>query len=151
MRCSRLEVTRFICCTLLGVAQLRLVHASPDAPALDIYVDGQRLITAMRFTDATSYVSPPASNHSVQVFATTTGSAATALVATTVDFQDGVAYTIVVADRLARLGAVVLTDNLATIVGAQSYIRVIHASPDAPAVADVAVAGGPVAYRNPPF
>jgi len=46
---------------------------------------------------------------------------------------------------------VVLSDSLASSAGAQSYIRVVHASPDAPSVADAAVAGGPVAYRNLPF
>lgn len=168
---SQLKLARFMCYTLLGVllllplgavaapagsatagtAQLRLVHASPDAPALDVYVDGQRLITALKFTDATTYVSLPAGSHAVQVFASAAGQAAGALVATTVEFQDGIAYTLVAADRLARLGTVVFTDNLAESAGVQSYIRVIHASPDAPDVADVAVAGGPVAYRNLPF
>lgn len=137
--------------TRAGTAQLRLIHASPDAPAIDVYVDGQRLTTALKFTDATTYVSFPSGSHTVQVFSATAGPASQALLAASVEFNEGVAYTIVAADRLAQLGAVVLTDNLAVGSGEQAYIRLIHASPDAPSVADVAVAGGPIAYRNLPF
>ncbi len=45
------------------MAQLRLVHASPDAPALDVYIDGQRVTTALKFADAKAYVSLLAGSH----------------------------------------------------------------------------------------
>lgn len=134
-----------------GTAMLRLVHASPDAPALDISVDGQRVATALRFADATTYATVPAGTRAVQVFSTSAGPGALALISTSVELREGLAYTIVAADRLAQIGAVVLTDDLITDVGDQSYLRLVHGSPDAPPVADVAVVGGPVALRNLAF
>jgi hypothetical protein len=134
-----------------GTALLRLVHASPDAPALDVYIDQQRVTTALKFADATTYVAVPSGSRAVQVLAAGAGAGTKALIATNVDLQEGLAYTIVAADRLAQIGAVVLTDDLTSDPGSKAYLRLVHASPDAPAVADVAVAGGPVALRNLPF
>src|SRR4051794_40548038 len=65
-----------------GTSLLRLVHASPASPALDVYIDQQRVTTALKFADATTYVAVPSGSHSVQVLAAGAGAGTKALIAT---------------------------------------------------------------------
>ncbi len=131
-------------------AMVRVVHASPDAPAVDVYVDGQRAISNLRYTEGTGYTMLPEGQHQVQVFAAGTGPGGTAVIAAQVTLQGGRAYTIVAANVLAKIEPLVIPDDLTPPAAGKAHIRVIHAAPDAPAV-DVAVQGGPVPFRNAAF
>lgn len=131
---------------------LRVVHASPGAPPVEVYLDGQRLITAPQFTEATPYTAVPVGAHRVQVFAAGADPAGAVFFDTSVNLQDGQAYTVVATDVVTRMEPVLLTDLLVPPVADKAYVRLFHASPDAPAVADIAVAGGgPVVFRNVAF
>jgi len=130
---------------------LRLVHASSDAPAIDVYVNGQKVTTAPQFAAVTPYTVVPAGASSVQVLAAGAGPGGQTFLATDVDFQAGQAYTIVAADRVGRMAPVILTDTRGQAADDQAHVRLVHVSPDAPSVADVAVVGGPVIARNLPF
>ncbi|WP_254765167.1 DUF4397 domain-containing protein [Natrinema marinum] len=50
-----------------GSALVRLVHASPDAPAVDVYADGELVFEDVAFTDSTDYVPVPAGARTVSV------------------------------------------------------------------------------------
>lgn len=130
---------------------LRIVHASSDAPAIDVYVNGQRVTTAPAFAAVTPYTVVPAGAASVQVLAAGAGPGGQTFLSTNLDLLPGEAYTIVAADRAVRMAPVILTDTRAQAADGQAHVRLVHVSPDAPPVADVAVVGGPVIARNLPF
>ena len=48
--------------------RVRIMHASPDTPAVDIFVDGAKAVTALAFPKDTGYVTLPAGTHNVKVF-----------------------------------------------------------------------------------
>ena len=131
-------------------AMLRVVHASPDAPAVDIYLNGQKAIEGLKFTEATPYTTVPGGSYRVQVFPAGAGPSGRAVIDANVTVRDDMAYTIVAANRLSNIEALVLNDNLATPAAGKAHVRVVHAAPDAPAV-DVAVAGGPTVFQNAAF
>ena len=54
----------------------------------------------------------------------------------------GQAYTVAAVGTLATIKPAILQDNLAAPAAGKAHVRVVHASPDAPAV-DVKVKGGP--------
>jgi hypothetical protein len=130
---------------------LRVVHASSDAPALDVYVDGQRVTTAPEFGAVTPYTTVPVGNSTVQVLAAGAGPGGVAFLSTQVDLREGGAYTIVAADRIGQMVSVALSDTLSAATDGKAHVRLVHVSPDAPRIADVAVVGGPVVARNLPF
>lgn len=130
---------------------LRLVYAAPNGPAVDIYVDGQRKTTASQFGEITPYITIAPGAHRIQVFAASAGPAAAALLDTQATFQSGQAYSVLATDRVERMSAVVLNDALTVEPGGSAYVRLVHLSPDAPPVADVAVSGGATIARNLPF
>ena len=46
--------------------RVRVMHASPDTPPVDILVDGQKAVTALAFPKDTGYVTLPAGAHNVK-------------------------------------------------------------------------------------
>lgn len=125
-----------------ATGRVRVMHASPDTPAVDIFVDGQKAVTALAFPKDTGYVSLPAGKRNVKVFVSpSTGSGTPALQAD-LDVVAGKDYTVLAVGEVGKntLALLPLEDNNALPAAGNAHIRLIHASPDAPAV-DVVVAG----------
>jgi hypothetical protein len=129
-------------------ARVRVVHASPDAPAVDILVDGQKAFSNISFKTITPYAALAPGSHQVQVVAA--GTNGPAVINTTLNLSPNTDYTVVASGTLANIAPLVLTDNNAAPPAGQAKIRLVHAAPNAPAV-DVAVAGGPVLFSNIAF
>lgn len=121
-------------------AWVRVVHASPDAPNVDIWVDGDRVLTDVPFTAVSDYLELPGGTYNVQV--TATGDTSPVIDAD-LTLVAGTTYTVAATGLLADIAPVVLTDDTATLAD-QAKLRIFHASPSAPASVDIAVAGGPV-------
>lgn len=133
-------------------AYLRIVHASPDAPTVEAYLDGQQVVSALKFTTASPYVSVSAGSHRLQAMAAGSGPGGKGLIDTTIDLQSGQAYTVVAADTQVKMTSIVVSDITATVPDNKSAVRLFHASPDAPSVADIALAGGgAVVFKNVAF
>ncbi len=122
--------------------RVRVMHASPDAPAVDIFVDGAKAVTALAFPSNTPYVSLPAGGHTVEVFVSPSDGSGDPVLSAILDVQAGKDYTVLAVGTLAggNLGLEVFEDNNATPAAGNAHVRLIHASPDAPPV-KVAVAG----------
>ena len=144
------------CVTVLGLGQpggacVRVVHASPDAPAVDIYVgdNAQPVVTNLAFGTATEFAALPAGDQQVRI--TETGTAVDqAVVDQTVSLGAGRAYLIAATDVLESIGAEVDEVDLSPVTGGQARLRVNHTAPDAGTV-DVRVAGGPVLVEGLEF
>ncbi|MEN9933888.1 MAG: hypothetical protein RLZZ387_467 [Chloroflexota bacterium] len=123
-----------------GTAKVRVVHASPDAPAVDVWVNGQKTLTNVPFFTASNYLDLPAGSYDIMVVPA--GATEPAVIdAKGVTIEAGKAYTIAATGNLADIEPTILIDNLATPAAGQAHVRVIHFSPDAPAV-DIRVKGG---------
>lgn len=132
-------------------SRVRVVHASPDAPAVDVYADGTKVLSDVAFKDASDYLSVPGGAHNFEVFAAGADPASDApVIAADATLEAGTDYTIVAVGELAEIRPVVLTDDNSSPAAGQAHVRVVHASPDAPAV-DVAVQDGPVLFSNLAF
>ena len=121
-------------------AMVRVVHASPDAPNVDVWVDGETVLTNVPFTAVSDYLSVPAGTYNVQV--TATGDT-TPVIEADLEFAAGTATTIAAYGLVADITAAVFTDDI-TIADGQAKLRAIHLSPSAPADVDIAVTGGDV-------
>lgn len=133
----------------MQMASVRVVHASPDAPAVDVLVDGNRAITNLAFGQAAGYVDLAAGSHQVAVVPTGAGPEA-AVIQATLELAAGRAYTVMAVGQLAQIEPLVLSDDRAAPMGSTAKVRFVHTAPDAPAV-DIAVTGGPVLFSNVPF
>ncbi len=82
--------------------RVRVMHASPDTPAVDIFVDGAKAVTALAFPNNTPYVTLPAGGHNVKVFVSPSdGTGAPALEAT-LDIGTGKDYSVLAVGELEQ-------------------------------------------------
>ena len=137
---------------LLGTANVRVAHASPDAPNVDVYVDDERVLLDVPFRAVSDYLAVPEGARAVRI--TAAGDADTVAFDGELELaaRD---YTVAAIGELqgedTEFRPVVLEDDNSEIGGDQARLRVLHASPDAPAV-DVTAAGGDVVlFDGVPF
>jgi len=131
-----------------GKAMVRVVHASPDAPAVDVWVNGAVAFSNAPFKGITGYAALDPASYKVQV--TPTGASTPVVIDATLDLAADTDYTVVAVGQLAAIEPLVLVDNNSTPAAGKAHVRFVHASPDAPAV-DIAVKGGPVLFSNVAF
>lgn len=120
-------------------AMVRVLHASPDAPAVDVYLDGSKVsaLTNVPFGVISGYLPVPAGAHNVKVYAT--GTTTGAVIDANVTVAAGQSYTIAATGAVASITAQVIQDE-PTPACSTAQVRVIHFSADAPAV-DIATTG----------
>jgi hypothetical protein len=136
-----------------NASYLRVVHASPDAPAVDIYVDNESVLTGVEFGDTSEYLTLPGGSYNVTV--------------TVADDPDNVVFQGPVtldprsANTVAATGQVteganttflpvLYRDDAAEPEDENAALSVLHLSPDAPAV-DVVTENGTVLADNISF
>ena len=125
-------------------ARVMAVHASPDAPAVDLFVDGTLAGSGLAYPNNTGYLTVTAGTRNVKVNVAGT---TTTVIDANLPVGAGGNYSVFAKGPVSAIGALVLTDDLTTPASGKAHIRFVHLSPDAPAV-DVAVTGGPILFSN---
>lgn len=122
-------------------ARVRAAHLSPDAPNVDVHVDGDPVLEGVPFGAVSEYLDLPVGAHQVTI--------ATADDPDTVVFDEELEvpagdFTLAAVGELAEenraFEVLVLEDDNEPVAEDTARVRLVHASPDAPAV-DVTVAG----------
>lgn len=111
-------------------AMVRVLHASPDAPAVDVKVNDANVLTNVPFKAISSYLPLAAGTYNIKVCATGT---TTCVIDADLTFAANTKYTVAATNVLAGIEAKVLTDAPAPTAGA-AQVRVVHFSADTPAV-----------------
>jgi hypothetical protein len=135
-------------------ASVRVFHGSPDAPAVDVLVDDERVIQSLSYLQSSDYLDVDAGTRNFKVNAANT---TTSVIDVNVPLQEDTKYTVVASNRLANISPLLLVDSDEDPGNNKSNLRVVHNAPSAPAVdvyatapdADLATAE-PV-LRNVPF
>lgn len=132
---------------LAATARVMVVHASPDAPGVDLYVDNARVDSNLTFLESTGYVTVNAGIRNVKV--TVTGTA-TPVIEAPVPVAANAVYSIFAIDSVATLTPLLIVDTLTTPAAGKAHVRFIHLSPDAPPV-DITLESGAVVFGNRAF
>lgn len=116
----------------VDAAQVRVAHMSPDAPDVNVYVDGEPAVEDLAYTDVTPYLELEPDTYQVTINDSDD---------TTTVFDDEVTvdaerYTVAAIGELAddSFAPEIFVDEPDELDPGESQLRVIHASPDAPAV-----------------
>jgi hypothetical protein len=116
-------------------AQVRVVHAVSGAPAVDVYVDGALALSNVPFFALSDYLTVPAGARSVSV--TVTGTTTPIIGPANLSFEAGRSYTVAArgtASNPLSIGVEIYLDDRSTPAAGRARVRVLHLSPDAPAV-----------------
>ena len=133
-------------------SSFRAVHASPDAPNVDILVDGEPAVEDLGYGEVSPYVEVEPGTYQVQV--TATGDPETVVFEEEVEVQEGVtktavAYGVTTGGPDDGFQVDVLEDDLADPGEEMSRVRLFHASPDA-GVINVVATQAPGGGNGPP-
>ncbi|HEX5132721.1 MAG TPA: DUF4397 domain-containing protein [Candidatus Krumholzibacteria bacterium] len=124
-----------------------VIHASPDAPGVDLIVDGKKVGTDLQFPNNTGYVKLNEGTRNVKV--NVTGTTTTAIDADLM-VEAGTYYSVFAVDTVASIEPLVLEDDLTAPAAGKSHVRFVHLSPNAPAV-DITLSDGTVVFGNYAF
>lgn len=118
-------------------ARVRFAHLSPDAPTVDVSVDGSVVLEDVAFGTVGEYLEMPAGRHTVRI--TAAGNDQQTVFDGAVNLTVGTAQTFVVLGELEQnadepIRPLVLNDENDPPDGGTARLRVVHASPDAPTV-----------------
>ena len=120
-------------------AFVRIVHASPAAGDVDVFVDGDQKLSDFAFGTVTDYIPLASGSHQIQVAPAGKGSAA-AVITENLSLKAGTAYTVAaLGTRASGFSLKAFVDTYLVSDG-QAKVRVYHLSPNAGPV-DVAVDG----------
>jgi hypothetical protein len=113
-----------------GKAWVRVLHASPDAPAVDVKANDANILTDVPFGVISDYLPVDAGTYNIKVCAAGT---TTCVIDADLTFADGKKYTVAATNLLASIEAQVLEDAPAEDT-TSTQVRVVHFSADTPAV-----------------
>lgn len=133
-----------------GDARVRVLHASPDAPAVDVYVNGAEAVSNLAFGDITDYLELAPGSYDVAVYPAAANGEGDPVIAATLTLSANTDYTVAAINEVAAIEPLVLIDNNAAPAAGNAHVRFVHLSPDAPAV-DIAAEGAGVVIPDTAF
>ena len=128
-------------------ACVRVVHAAPGSPVVDLYVNGSLASTGLGYAAATAFLAIPAGD-SVKFQTTATGgSLDNTLTSDSISLDAGQAYQFVVTGEPTDLKLTQMRLDLSPLPAGQSRVRLVNASPDAGSI-DLTIKDGNALITN---
>lgn len=127
---------------------VRVLHAVPDAPNVDVYANGAMIIEDIAFGEWTDYFMVPEGTYELTVYATGTFNNPVASNMLTV--QEDSMITVAAAGTLSDIELLTIPDANSTMISDKAMVRFLHLSPNAPAV-DITLPDGTVIFSNDSF
>lgn len=128
--------------------KLMAVHASPDAPGVDLLIDNTvQNSAALTFPNNTAYLQAQTGSRNVKINVNGTS---TSVINANLTIEQNKNYSVFAIDSVSSIEPLVLTDDLTAPASGKAHVRFVHLSPNAPAV-DVALQGGAVLFGDYTF
>jgi len=113
-------------------AQLRVIHGSPDAPPVNIKVDGEVAISDLDYAESTGYVSVEALvPYDIAVEGIIPGGNQDVITVDDFELAEGDRTTVIAVDPVADIEPLVVSESAAEPAGDEVALTVVHASPAA--------------------
>lgn len=127
---------------------VRILHASPDAPAVDVYASGKLIASDLKYKEFTPYLSLIPGKYSILVYPA--GTKTTPVINTSIDVIPGGNYTVAATGLLKNIKPLVIPDTASPMQPGRTQVKFVHLSPNAPMV-DITLPDGTILFRNIEF
>jgi hypothetical protein len=128
-------------------SQLMIVHASPNAPNVDVRINNNVALRDVAYPNNSNYTSVNSGSTNIKISPVGT---TTFVIDATVNLETNKSYSVFAVDSVNKIKATVVSDDLTAPASGKAHVRFFHFSANAPAV-DIAVTGGPVLFSNRTF
>lgn len=112
-------------------ASVRVVHASPDAPAVDVLVDGTQVLDGVPYAAASGYLKVTPGTRSIRVEPVGSN---TAVIDADLPLAEGEERTVIAANLVASIEPLVLADTNTAPAAGNIRLRLVHGAPAAGSV-----------------
>lgn len=127
----------------LADASVRVIHASPDAPAVDIQLGGSTAVSDLDYGEASGAIAARPGTLNVTVVGRLPGAARPAVIGPAdIALAAGGAYAVLAVGDVAAIEPLVVTRETSAVPASSARLQVVHAAPAAPAVAVYVTAPG---------
>ncbi|MEH7113492.1 DUF4397 domain-containing protein [Neobacillus niacini] len=124
--------------------KVRFLHTSPDAPDVDIYINGQMKVKHLPFKVASNYLPLKPGKHHIDIYPT--GNSVDSVLNKKITIDPGKSYTLAIIDSVKKMRLLpYLTQP--EVPPNESKIRFLHLSPDTGTL-DIAVKDRDVVFPN---
>ncbi len=119
-----------------AVAEIRVLHLSPDAPNVDVYVngDGTPAIVDLAFELGTAYIELPPDTYTFDVAPTGTSIDDSVLTVADLQLDEDMRYSAVAYDFVDNITALALVDDEADIDAGETRLQISHTAAGVPEV-----------------
>lgn len=118
---------------------IRILHSSPDAPGVDIYVNENLIARNLIYKEFSPYIPIVGGLYNVRAYPT--GTKTNPVIDQNINIPPSSIFTIAVTGRLAEIGLTLVPEPPIKRLPSETFIRFVHLSPDAPHV-DVTLPDG---------
>lgn len=127
--------------------RVRFVHASFNAPNVDVYINGVRVLKDFAYKDVSNYLAIPAGKHQIDVYPA--GNTVSTVLSRKIIVEQGKVYSFFITGDVKNVKWLALEDDF-RIPRGETKVRFVHLSHDAPPV-DIAVNNRDVLFPNLAF
>ncbi len=127
---------------------IRVLHAIPNVPAVDVYANGMPIARNLTYRDFTEYQGVPAGVYNIEVFIV--GRMDVPVIRATINLPDRSIFTIAAVGLLPNISLLPILEPKMIIPPGMTMIRFSHLSPTTPAV-DLTLSSGIALFTNVRF
>lgn len=127
---------------------IRLLHASPDAPLVDVYANDKLIAKNLSYKEFSPYIQMQSGNYNITIFPA--GTKVKPVLKSTFFVPPRSIFTIAASGRLSNLNLLAIPEPIKQIPPGKAFIRFAHLSPDAPEV-DVVLKNETKLFSNVSF
>ncbi|MGB7605150.1 MAG: DUF4397 domain-containing protein [Lutisporaceae bacterium] len=124
---------------------IRVLHSSPDAPGVDIYVNENLIARDVIYKEFSPYIPIVGGLYNVKVYPT--GTKINPVIDTNINIPPSSIFTIAATGRLAEIGLTLVPEPPIKRLPDETFIRFVHLSPDAPNV-DITLPDGTKLFND---
>lgn len=128
-----------------SMGHVRVLHAVPDAPNVDVYANDKIIAKNLAFGENTPYVPVAAGNYEIELYVA--GTKGSPVLANSLSIRNDSILTVAAAGTLKTIGFLAIPDSNMPMERGKAMVRFAHLSPNAPAV-DITLPNGTILFRN---
>ncbi|HEX2927813.1 MAG TPA: DUF4397 domain-containing protein [Ruminiclostridium sp.] len=128
-----------------GISYIRLFHASPGTPAVDVYVNDRRIARGLSYGQFTEYMPLAVGTYNIEVYPA--GQKATPVLRFNMPIPERRVYTLAVIGMIPRIGILPVEDEYEALSPGRVNIRFANLSPLSGNL-DLVLRGGPSIFKD---
>lgn len=124
---------------------IRVFHASPNAPAVDVYANGNPIVRNLAYKKISQYIPVPSGNYNISVYPA--GKTTNPVINTNVFVPPNSIFNVAAIGTLPNISLYPIQEPNVAQTSGNACVRVVHLSPNAPAV-DIKLADGTTVFSD---